>query len=218
MRDDDHDHPRGAPDGRDGNAGAPDGRGGNPGVSHGPDGRAGAPDGRGGSTSVSHGRDETEEERADRKWRDLLQELRVAQTGVQILFGFLLTVAFQPRFTDLSGTDQAIYTVTVMLGAAATGALVGPVALHRMVSGRRLKPQTVDWASRLTLLGLALLVCTMASALLLILRLVVTDTDAVWLVALMVAWFVLWWFALPVWLRTRDRDMRDRDTRDRDRS
>ncbi|MGW2119556.1 DUF6328 family protein [Streptomyces zhihengii] len=167
---------------------------------------------------MSHGRDETEEERADRKWRDLLQELRVAQTGVQILFGFLLTVAFQPRFTDLSGTDQAIYTVTVMLGAAATGALVGPVALHRMVSGRRLKPQTVDWASRLTLLGLALLVCTMASALLLILRLVVTDTDAVWLVALMVAWFVLWWFALPVWLRMRDRDTRDRDTRDRDRS
>lgn len=196
MTDDDQDHIQGtAAHGRGEGAEAPHGR------------RAGAdaPRGRGAGPSVSHGRDETEEERADRKWLDLLQELRVAQTGVQILFGFLLTVAFQPRFGDLSGTDQAIYTVTVMLGAAATGALVGPVAIHRMVTGRRLKPQTVDWASRLTLLGLALLVCTMASALLLILRLVVGDTDAVWLVALMVAWFVLWWFLLPLWLRLRDR-------------
>ena len=70
------------------------------------------------------GRHETPEQRADRKWTDLLQELRVAQTGVQILFGFLLTVVFQQRFTDLSDTDRHIYVVTVMLGAATTGALI----------------------------------------------------------------------------------------------
>ncbi|MCQ6553424.1 DUF6328 family protein [Streptomyces sp. C10-9-1] len=156
------------------------------------------------------GRHETEEERADRRWIDLLQELRVAQTGVQILFGFLLTVAFQPRFSELSGTDRAIYTVTVLLGAATTGALVAPVALHRTVTGRRLKPQTVDWASRLTVVALLLLLCTMACALLLILRVAVADADALWLVGAMVAWFVLCWFVLPLWLRARERG--DRDT------
>lgn len=157
------------------------------------------------SASGRHGRDETEEERADRRFGDLLQELRVAQTGVQILFGFLLTVAFQPRFTELSGTDRTIYTVTVLLGAATTGVLVGPVSFHRMLTGRRLKPQTVAWASRLTMLGLVLLLCTMGAALLLILRVVVDDAHAAWLVGGMVAWFVVCWFVLPVWTRAKER-------------
>ncbi|MGN9794898.1 DUF6328 family protein [Streptomyces sp. OZ13] len=153
------------------------------------------------------GRDETEEERADRRWADLLQELRVAQTGVQILFGFLLTVAFQPRFVDLSQTDQTIYSVTVVLGAATTGVLIGPVAFHRMLTGRRLKPQTVSWASRLTVLGLVLLLCTMAAALLLILRVVLDDTIALWLVVAMVVWFVVCWFVLPAWTRATRRGL-----------
>ncbi|NWF25415.1 hypothetical protein HW130_03910 [Streptomyces sp. PKU-EA00015] len=151
------------------------------------------------------GRDETEEERADRRFGELLQELRVAQTGVQILFGFLLTVAFQPRFTELTSTDRIIYTVTVLLGAATTGVLVGPVSFHRLLTGKRLKPQTVAWASRLTMLGLVLLLCTMASALLLILRVVVDDAHAAWLVVGMVVWFVVCWFVLPVWTRMKER-------------
>ncbi|MFC4033477.1 DUF6328 family protein [Streptomyces polygonati] len=149
------------------------------------------------------GRDETPEERADRRWGDLLQELRVAQTGVQILFGFLLTVVFQQRFTDLSAADRHIYTVTVVLGAATTGALVGPVSMHRLLTGRRLKPETVLLASRLTVLGLVLLLCTMASSLLLVLRVAIQDSWAQWLVGVMVAWFVLCWFGLPLWARYR---------------
>ncbi|HET6353999.1 DUF6328 family protein [Streptomyces sp.] len=151
------------------------------------------------------GRDETPEERADRRWTDLLQELRVAQTGVQILFGFLLAVAFQPRFVDLSDTDRHIYLVTVLLGAATTGALIGPVSFHRLLTGQRLKPETVVWASRLTVVGLVLLLCTMASALLLILRIVVSDEVALWLVVGMVAWFVVCWFVLPFWARAISR-------------
>lgn len=150
-----------------------------------------------------HGRQETEEERADRRWSELLQELRVAQTGVQILFGFLLTVVFQPRFSTLSETDQNIYLATVLLGAAATGALIAPVSLHRLLTGHRLKPQTVVWASRLTMTGLGLLLCTMAAALLLVLRVVLHNAIALWLVAGMVCWFVVCWFVLPVWARTR---------------
>ncbi len=154
-----------------------------------------------GSQELRRGRNETEEERADRLWAELLQELRVAQTGVQILFAFLLTVVFQPRFTDLSVTDRNIYVVTVVIGAATVGSLVGPVSFHRLVTGRRLKPQTVMWASRLTLLGLVLLLCTMALALLLILRLALHSTLALWLVGGLVAWFVLCWFVLPAWAR-----------------
>ena len=153
--------------------------------------------------TADRGRDETPEERADRRWGDLLQELRVAQTGVQILFGFLLTVVFQQRFTELSDTDRHLYTVTVVLGAATTGALVGPVAMHRLLTGRRLKPETVALASRLTVLGLVLLLCTMASSLLLVLRVAIRDTGAAWLVGLMVVWFVLCWFVLPLWARYR---------------
>ncbi|MFE2493046.1 DUF6328 family protein [Streptomyces scopuliridis] len=144
-----------------------------------------------------HGRHETVEERADRLWGELLQELRVAQTGVQILFGFLLTVVFQSRFTELSDADRAIYTVTVMLGAGAVGALIGPVSFHRLLTGRRLKPQMVVWASRLTVVGLVLLFCTMASALLLILRLAVGHTLALWLVGVMAVWFALCWVVFP---------------------
>lgn len=153
------------------------------------------------------GRDESAEERADRKWGDLLQELRVAQTGVQILFGFLLAVVFQPRFTTLGATDRSIYVVTVVLGAVTTGALIGPVSFHRMLAGRRLKPQTVTWASRLTVTGLVLLLCTMASSLLLILRLALHSTLAPWLVAGVVCWYVGCWFVLPGWARRMKRQV-----------
>ncbi|MET9359423.1 DUF6328 family protein [Streptomyces sp. NPDC006632] len=159
---------------------------------------------------VDSGRNETAEERADRRWGDLLQELRVAQTGVQILFGFLLAVVFQQRFTSLSSTDRAIYVVTVVLGAATTGALIGPVSFHRMLAGQRLKPQTVTWASRLTVVGLVLLLCTVASSLLLILRVALHNALAPWLVAGVVCWFVCCWFVLPALAHRRYRD-RDRD-------
>jgi len=148
------------------------------------------------------GRNETEEERADRMWGELIQEIRVAQTGVQILFGFLLTVVFTPRYADLEDVDQVIYIVTVVLGACATGALIGPVSLHRLVSGRRVKPQAVQVASRLTLVGLLLLLATMTSSLLLIMRVATHDAFVPWLVAGVVAWYGLCWFVLPLWTRS----------------
>jgi hypothetical protein len=152
---------------------------------------------------MRRGRNETEEERADRMWQELIQEVRVAQMGVQILFGFLLTVVFTEKYDDLSGTDQTIYLVTVVLGACATGALIGPVSLHRLVSGRRVKPQAVQLASRLTLLGLVLLLATTTSSLLLILRVATHDGFVPYLVAGVVAWYLLCWFVLPLWTRYR---------------
>lgn len=149
------------------------------------------------------GRDETAEERADRQWQELIQEIRVAQTGVQILFGFLLTVAFTPVFHGLTTTDKATYVVTVVLGALATGALIGPVAFHRLVAGRRIKPQAVTWAARLTFVGLLLLLATCSAALLLVLRVASDNALVPWLVGGVVAWYLLCWFALPLWVRVR---------------
>ncbi|KMS85163.1 MULTISPECIES: DUF6328 family protein [Streptomyces] len=149
------------------------------------------------------GRDETEEERADRMWGELIQEVRVAQTGVQILFGFLLTVVFQPKYGKLATVDQVIYIVTVVLGACATGALIGPVSLHRLVAGRRVKPQAVRLASRMTFVGLVLLLATMTSSLLLILRVATHDGYVPYLVAAVVAWYVGCWYGLPLWARRR---------------
>ncbi|MFF8731039.1 DUF6328 family protein [Streptomyces sp. NPDC015171] len=149
------------------------------------------------------GRDETEDERADRMWGDLIQEIRVAQTGVQILFGFLLTVVFQPKYGRLATTDQVIYIVTVVLGACTTGALVGPVSLHRLVAGRRVKPQAVRLASRMTFVGLILLLATMTSSLLLILRVATHNGYVPYLVAAVLAWYLVCWYGLPLWVRRR---------------
>ena len=81
-------------------------------------------------------RDETEAERLDRNWSSLLQELRVTQTGVQLLTGFLLTLPFQQRFTVLDGTMRTIYLVTVACSIGATVLLVAPVGMHRVLFRR----------------------------------------------------------------------------------
>lgn len=149
------------------------------------------------------GRHESVEERADRRWGELLQEVRVAQTGVQVLLGFLLTVAFTPRFPTLGPVDRTIYVVTVVLGAVTTGALISPVSFHRIVAGRGIKPQTVAWAARLTLTGVVLLLATVTSALLLVLRVAMGGSAVAWVVSGVVAWFLVCWFALPGWARHR---------------
>ncbi|MFE1546139.1 DUF6328 family protein [Streptomyces sp. NPDC058718] len=149
------------------------------------------------------GRSETEAERADRRWLEVIQEIRVAQTGVQILLGFLLTVVFTPHFQGLEQTDKTIYIITVVLASLATGALIGPVAFHRIVAGRRIKPRAVVWAARLTMTGLVLLLATLTSALLLVLRVATDDWFVPYIVAGVLAWYLLCWFVLPFWVRSR---------------
>jgi hypothetical protein len=78
-------------------------------------------------------------ERVNRRWQQVLQETRVAQTGVQILSGFLLSLAFTARFRELGGFDRGLYVVTVVLAASSTAAPIAPVSLHRWLSGLRRK-------------------------------------------------------------------------------
>ncbi|MFJ9770832.1 DUF6328 family protein [Kitasatospora sp. NPDC101157] len=154
------------------------------------------PDGHGSRPRT--GRRESPEERADRRWTDLLQEVRVAQTGSQILFGFLLSVVFMPRFSQLGGFDRGLYVATVVLGALATGSLTSPVAYHRIFAGRRLKPQLVDAAARLVAVGLVLLALTIGSALLLLLRVATDSAVSGWITAAVMLWFASCWLVLPV--------------------
>ncbi|MFJ3788444.1 DUF6328 family protein [Kitasatospora sp. NPDC090091] len=144
------------------------------------------------------GRRESAEERADRRWGDLLQEVRVAQTGSQVLFGFLLSVVFMPRFTQLSAFDRGLYVSTVVLGALATGALTAPVAYHRIFAGHLLKPQLVDSAARLVAIGLVLLALTIGSAVLLLLRVATGSALAGWIAGGVGLWFATCWLILPV--------------------
>ncbi|MER6301694.1 DUF6328 family protein [Kitasatospora sp. NPDC001539] len=144
------------------------------------------------------GRQESPEERADRRWAELLQEVRVAQTGSQILFGFLLSVAFMPRFAQLGAFDRGLYVSTVVLGALATGALTSPVAYHRIFAGRRLKPELVDAAARLVAIGLVLLALTVSAALLLLLRVATGSAASGWITGAVMVWFASCWLILPV--------------------
>ena len=102
------------------------------------------------------GRDETPTERDDRNWAELIQELRVLQTGTQILTGLLLTVVFQSRFTDLDRYQIGAYLVLVVLAVAASLFALAPVALHRLLFRRRAKEQMVRIADRLMLATLVL--------------------------------------------------------------
>lgn len=146
---------------------------------------------------------ESARDRVNRRWNEILQETRVAQTGVQILFGFLLSVAFTPLFRELETFDRVVYVVTVVLGASATGSLIAPVSIHRFLSGQRMKDEVVQTAGRLMMCGMVLLALTIGCTLLLILRIVVPGPLAEALVGGVMLWFAICWFALPLRLRHR---------------
>ena len=147
--------------------------------------------------------DETEAERLDRNLNELLQELRVAQTGVQILFAFLLTLPFAARFGDVDTFELVVYIVALLASTAAAGMIIAPVAYHRMLFRRGRKPQLVRSAHRMASGGLAFLVVAIVGAVLLVLDFLVGRALAVFLSAVAAAWLVLFWGVLP-WLRRRD--------------
>ncbi|MRG59176.1 sodium:proton antiporter [Agromyces sp. CFH 90414] len=108
------------------------------------------------------GRDETPVEKADRNWGDILQELRAVQTGTQIITGFLLAVAFQPKFADLEPYEVGLYLVLVVLAGFATVLGLAPVIMHRRLFGQRQKPTLVRQANRL-LIALLVVVSLLAA-------------------------------------------------------
>jgi hypothetical protein len=148
------------------------------------------------------GRDETETERMDRNWVELLQELRVIQTGTQILTAFLLALAFQPRFTELDRFGVATYLVLVSLSALATVLALAPVSLHRRLFRKRAKPEIVRIANVLLQATLAAVAATLVGTALLIFDFVLGLTagltaGGIALVVVVVAWVVVPRLARP---------------------
>lgn len=158
---------------------------------------------QGDEAGAGAGRNESADERHDRNWSELLQELRVLQTGTQILTGFLLTVVFQPRFTALSPTEIAVYLGLVVLAVFATLLSLAPVALHRMLFRRRAKREMVDVADRLIRIALATVALLFAGTAALIFDVVIGPPSGVvvFLIAFVVA--AALWVLLPVRIRGR---------------
>jgi hypothetical protein len=136
---------------------------------------------------------ETESERADRNFGDILQELRVTQTGVQILFGFLLTMPLQARFETLDDVERVLLVVAVLLLAVATACIIAPVAWHRALFRHRLKKEIVDASNTFAKVGLAFLGLGIATSIVLMLDLILVRWAAITIgVALAVLLLMLW--------------------------
>ncbi|MGO1316782.1 MAG: DUF6328 family protein [Cellulomonadaceae bacterium] len=159
----------------------------------------------GSADGSSTGRNESDEQRADRNWAELLQELRVTQTGVQVLTAFLLTIPFQARFTELTGSQRTIYLVLVALSLLATGLLVAPVSLHRTLFRRRLKPEIVRAADRLARAGVAVLALVLAGTAMLVADVVVSTAAGVVAAVAVAATLAGLWYGAPAVLSRRVR-------------
>ncbi len=148
-------------------------------------------------------RHETPAERMDRNWAELLQELRVTQTGVQILTGFLLILPFQTRFTELGLAERVIYLVAVALSVVSAGLLIAPVSTHRLLFRRHLKQVLVGNADLLAKLGLVTLALTMIAVVALVVSLLFGITAAIVAGLVTLAFFAGAWVILPLTLRSR---------------
>jgi hypothetical protein len=144
------------------------------------------------------GRDETEEERLDRNLGELLQELRVALPGVQVLFAFLLAVPFQQGFQGVTDFQKDVYFATLILASLSATMLISPSAYHRVTFRYQQKRRLVYYANRFAIVGLALLALAMTGAILLISDVLFSTAAAAVTAALALCVFGFFWFALPL--------------------
>src|SRR5690348_4530213 len=144
------------------------------------------------------GRNETEEERLDRNLGELLQELRVALPGVQVLFAFLLAVPFQKEFSTISEFEKKVYFATLILTTISAALLISPTAYHRLTFRYQQKHRLVFVANRCAIAGLLFLALAMTCAVLLITHYLFGATATIVTVAVIFGIFVLLWVALPL--------------------
>ena len=147
--------------------------------------------------TVTDDRNETRDEKLDRKWGDLLQELRVMQTGAQLTAGFLLTLPFTTKFPSLDGFQQTLFLVLVVIAALTTAVVITPVAVHRRISGEHVKERLVKTAHRLVGVGLTLLALLVTGIVVLIFDVVLDRTTALVVGAVVAAILACLLVALP---------------------
>jgi len=149
------------------------------------------------------GTGESPMQRRDRAYAETLQEVRIAQCGIQILFATLLALGSTPAFTHLTGIQRGIYITTLLCTIGAVGTLMAPAAFHRFLYGRQAKRELLNAAHRHVIAGLAFLALAISGALLLILDMVLGTVPAVAVSAFALGWFALLWFLVPMHSRFR---------------
>lgn len=148
--------------------------------------------------------EESHNERLTRNVSELLQELRVAQTGVTFLFGFLLSVAFTEHYARASGFEQTVHLIAVVFATAAVALLTAPAAWHRLLFRRGQRPEIVRVANVFAVAGLACLAVSMIATVLLLFKVVAGPIVGGVFAVLVGVMFALLWFVLP--LRARPDD------------
>ncbi|MGN7188377.1 DUF6328 family protein [Microbacterium enclense] len=154
---------------------------------------------------LDDGRPETPAQRADRNWNEILQELRVLQTGTQILTGFLLALAFQPSFADLDGGQRVLYLTLIGLSALSAVVALAPVALHRAVFGRQVKPELVRVAHEALRGALALVSLLLVGVVVFVFDVVVSLGAAVTAGVVLGVIILVLWIVVPLFVRRRGR-------------
>jgi hypothetical protein len=143
------------------------------------------------------GRDETDAERIDRNLRELMEELRVAVIGVQVLFAFLLALPFTARFGEIDGWQHGLYVVDLLLAALATALLIAPVAYHRLVFRRHVKRRLLFRSNALAVIGLGVIGLTTAGSVLLVVSVIYSGVIAPILASLCALTTFGLWYAIP---------------------
>lgn len=144
------------------------------------------------------GRDETEEERLDRNLSELLQELRVAIPGVQVLFAFLLAVPFQQGFEKVTNFQRDVYFATLLCTAISAVLLMAPTAYHRLTFRYQQKRRLVFYSNRFAIAGITFLALAMLGAITLVTDYLFSDTATLVVSGLAILAFAIFWFALPL--------------------
>ncbi len=160
-------------------------------------------DGVDGKRARNDARHESQDARDDRNLAELVQELRVAGLGVQVLFGFLLALPFTVRFTKLSSAQRGLYLADVVLAAVTTALLVTPVAYHRLLFRRHQKESLVRVANVMAICGLISVALAITAAVLLIASFVVPGAAAIVLTACVFCLFAGLWIGVPLSRRER---------------
>lgn len=150
-------------------------------------------------------RRETLAQRDDRNLVELIQELRVVGLGVQVLFGFLLSLPFTARFSKLSEGQRDLYVASITLAVVATILLLGPVAYHRMVFREGMKESVVRFANAMAILGLAAVAGAVLTAVFLVIGYVAGGLAATLITVLAGVMLGVLWFALPLTRRAVKR-------------
>jgi len=149
-------------------------------------------------------RDDDEQQRLNRQLIELLNELRVALPGVQVLFAFLLAVPFQQRFQQTTTLEHYVYLVTLLASAAATAFLIAPTGYHRMLFQRGDRPTIIRKGTQMLIAGLACLAIAMTGAIYLVTEFLFSTATAIPVTVAAFSLFAWFWFGAALVRRVRE--------------